>query len=110
MRHVFRVEDIDRCGSNWQLGTKMCNFDPKVWIFGKRLIFILEKGTFFFAQLSVVARTWLELTGGFFWGPKSLFWPEFVKAYCNCLKLANIFYQMLKRKGRGGGGEWALEV
>ena len=33
--------------------------DPK---FAKRLVFILEKGTFLFAQLfPVVARTWLEL-------------------------------------------------
>ena len=25
MRHLFRVENIDLCGSNWPLGTKMCN-------------------------------------------------------------------------------------
>ena len=29
----IRVETIDRCGSNWPLGTRMCNFDPKIWIF-----------------------------------------------------------------------------
>ena len=33
MGHLFRVENIDRLGSNWPLGTKMCNFDSKIWIF-----------------------------------------------------------------------------
>ena len=33
-RHRFCDEDIDRCGSNWSKGTKMCNFDSKIWIFG----------------------------------------------------------------------------
>ena len=30
MRHLFRVENIDRYGSYWPQGTKMCNFDPKI--------------------------------------------------------------------------------
>ena len=43
--------------------------------FAKRLIFILEKGTFFFEQLfPVVARTWLELKSEcLFLGPKFQF-------------------------------------
>ena len=46
--------------------------------FLKRLIFILEKGTFFFAQLCpVVARTWCPLRSErFFLGPKSRFLAE----------------------------------
>ena len=43
MRHLFRVENIDRGGSNWPLGAKMCFFDPKIWIFGaKSQFFVLE--------------------------------------------------------------------
>ena len=42
------------------------------------LIFILEKGTFFFAQLfPVVARTWFALRSELFFGPKiSVFGPK----------------------------------
>ena len=29
VRHLFRVENIDRCDSNWPLGTKMCIFCPQ---------------------------------------------------------------------------------
>ena len=36
MRHLFCVENIDRCVANWLLGTKMCNLDPKIWIFGAK--------------------------------------------------------------------------
>ena len=44
MRHLFCVENIDRCGSNWPLGTKKCNFDPKIWIFGaKSPVFVLNR-------------------------------------------------------------------
>ena len=40
MRHLFCVENIDRCGSNLP---KMCNFEPKNWIFGaKGQFFVLE--------------------------------------------------------------------
>ena len=35
-RHLFRVENIDQCSSDWPLGTNMCNFDPKIWIFGAK--------------------------------------------------------------------------
>ena len=41
MKHLFRVENIDRCGSNWPLGTKMCNFGPKIWIFGAKSHFFV---------------------------------------------------------------------
>ena len=46
--------------------------------FLQRVIFILEKGTFFFEQLfPVVARTWLEYRSVcFFLGPKSRFFAE----------------------------------
>ena len=48
---------------------KKCVFSPKTPKFAKRLIFILEKGTFFFEQLfPVEARTWLEVRSEhFFW-------------------------------------------
>ena len=36
MRHLFCVENIDRGGSNWPLGAKMCFFYPKIWIFGAK--------------------------------------------------------------------------
>ena len=43
MRHLFCVENIDRCGSNWPLETKMCNFDPKFGYLGPKVnIFVLE--------------------------------------------------------------------
>ena len=65
------VEKIDRCCLNWPRGTKMCNFYPKIWIFGAKsqyfalesrfLIFIFEKDTFFFSQLFMaVARAWCQ--------------------------------------------------
>merc|ERR1712155_348832 len=41
MRHLFRVENIDRRGSNWPLGAKMCFFDPKIWIFGAKSQFFV---------------------------------------------------------------------
>ena len=41
MRHLFRVENIDRWGSNWSLGAKMCFFDPKIWIFGAKSQFFV---------------------------------------------------------------------
>ena len=31
---------IDRCGSNWLLGMKMCNFDQKIWIFVPKVNFL----------------------------------------------------------------------
>ena len=34
MRHLFFIENIDWRGSNWSLGTKMCNFDQNIGIFG----------------------------------------------------------------------------
>merc|ERR1712012_873302 len=41
--HLFCVENIDRRGSNWPLGTKMCNCYPEIWIFwAKSQFFILE--------------------------------------------------------------------
>ena len=52
MRHLFRVENIDRRGSNWPLGAKMCFFDPKIMILGANSQFLspsaqcLRRGTF----------------------------------------------------------------
>merc|ERR1719220_2307937 len=41
MRHLFCVENIDRWGSNWPLGPKMCLFYPKIWIFGAKSQFFV---------------------------------------------------------------------
>ena len=42
-RHLFRVKNIDRCGSNWPLETKMCNFFPQnLDIWAKNIFFVLE--------------------------------------------------------------------
>ena len=41
MKHLIRVEKIDWCGSNWPLGTKMCNFDPKIGIFWAKCQFFV---------------------------------------------------------------------
>ena len=41
MRHLFRVENIDRRGSNRSPGTKMCNLDPTLWIFGAKSQFFV---------------------------------------------------------------------
>ena len=56
-------------------GPKIRFFPKKIPKFAKRLIFIWEKGTFFFWQLCpVVARTWLGVKSeGFFLAPKIRF-------------------------------------
>ena len=41
MRHLIRIENIDRWGPNWPLEEKMCFFDPKIWIFGAKSHFFL---------------------------------------------------------------------
>ena len=46
MRHLFRVENIDRRGSNWPLGAKMCFFYPKIWIFGAKVNFLFSDRNF----------------------------------------------------------------
>ena len=79
MRHLFRVENIDRWGSNWPLGAKMCFFDPKIWIFG-------AKSQFFCLVIAIFVNgannhyTWgynfsigttpkkISELGGIFWG------------------------------------------
>ena len=77
----------------------MAIFEPKIHFWGhgvkllvssirepmrkflKSLMFILEKGTFFFEQLfPVVARTWLELS--FFFARNLGFWPQ-NQIYCH---------------------------
>ena len=59
MRHLFCVENIDRCESNWPLGTKMCNFDPKIWIFG-------AKSQFFCYGIAIfVNRAYHQCTRGY---------------------------------------------
>ena len=56
-------------------GRKSFFFSKQLPKFAKRLIFIGEKGIFFFWQLCpVVARTWLRLKSDFFLGPKN---PDF---------------------------------
>ena len=39
MRHLFIIENIERCGSNWPLGTKMCFWPKNLDIWGKKSIF-----------------------------------------------------------------------
>ena len=67
-------------------GPKILFFSKQLPKFAKRLIFIGEKGIFFFWQLCpVVARTWLRLKSDFFFGPqKSGFRPEnpFFSVFC----------------------------
>ena len=46
MRHLFRVENIDRWCSNWPLGAKMCFFDRKIWIFGAKSQFFVYRSRF----------------------------------------------------------------
>ena len=41
MRHLFRVENIDRRGSNWPLGAKMCFLTPKFGYLGPKVNFCL---------------------------------------------------------------------
>ena len=61
MRHLFRVENIDQCGSNWPLGTKMCNFDPKIWIFGAKSHFgpVLRKSHLDHLKKISVSELWV---------------------------------------------------
>ena len=55
----------------WFFGQKSF-FPKKKSKFAKRLVFILEKGTFLFAQLfPVVARTWLEPRSALLFGPEN---------------------------------------
>ena len=37
----FRVENIDRWGSNWSLRASMCFYDPTIWIFGAKSQFFV---------------------------------------------------------------------
>ena len=46
MRHLFRVENIDRRGSNWPLGTKMCFFTPKFGYLGPKVNFLFGDRNF----------------------------------------------------------------
>ena len=56
-RHLFCVQNIDRRGSNWLLGTKMCNFDPKIWIFwAKGQLFLLESQFISIGHITSMAR------------------------------------------------------
>ena len=62
-RRIFRVENIDRCGSNWPLGTKMCNLDPEIWI--------LEQGispVYLGLQLSHLEKISVSKLWVIFWG------------------------------------------
>ena len=44
MRHFFFVENNDPSGANWLLGTKICFFDLKIWVFGsKSQFFVLNR-------------------------------------------------------------------
>ena len=55
MRHLFRVENIDRWGSNWPLGAKMCFFDPKIWM--NKMV----------ARKTIVSLVWNLLIGWAVW-------------------------------------------
>ena len=58
MRLHFRVENTDRCGSNWPLETKMYNFEPKIWIFWAKSQFLMEIAIF-------VKRAYHQYTQGY---------------------------------------------
>ena len=59
MKHIFRVENIDQCGSNWLLWTKKCIFDPKILIFGAKSQF------FCFRIVIFVTRAYHQYTRGY---------------------------------------------
>ena len=46
MSRLFHVENIDWWGLNWPLGTKMCFFDPEIWIFGANSQFLVLESDF----------------------------------------------------------------
>merc|ERR1719150_1963202 len=46
MRHLFRVEDIDRRGSNWPLGRKCAFFTPKFGYLGPKVNFLFSDRDF----------------------------------------------------------------
>ena len=47
IRHLFRLKNIDRRGSNGLLGTKKCNIDPKILIiWDQKSIFCLGAAIF----------------------------------------------------------------
>ena len=67
----YRKTAVFTFGQKVFFGPKMHFIPNKHPKFLKELIFILQKGTFSFAQLfPVVARTWLELRSLCFLGPK----------------------------------------
>ena len=75
---------VIRLAEKWSFGQKfiLSQKSPK---FPKRLISILEKGTFFVQLFPVLARTWLDLRSeSFFLGQKSRFPPllSFVLLFC----------------------------
>ena len=86
MIHLFRVENIDRCGSNWPLGTKMCNFYPKFGYLGPRVNFCMVIVIFVDRAYHQYAHGYnfpnqtnpkkiLFLSYGSFFGALPCFWP-----------------------------------
>ena len=75
-----------RLAEKQKIGLKSIFSNTKHLKSAKRLIFIWEKGTFFFAQLCpVVARTWFRIRSVFFFGfrPKCLFFSDFGPKVCD---------------------------
>ena len=59
MRHLFGVENIDRWGSNWSPGAKMCFFDPKFGYLGQKVNFLYGNHDFCPQGISPVYH-WLQ--------------------------------------------------
>ena len=56
MKHLFHFENLDRWGSNWWLGAKMCFFYPKIRILGRKVNFLYGNCNFFQEGISQVCR------------------------------------------------------
>ena len=77
MRHLFCVENIDRCGSNWPLETKMCNFDPKFGYLGPKVNSLVWNRN---NNGPGSSRNYRE-TAVFKFGQKVFFWPKLVSFF-----------------------------
>ena len=77
IRHLFYVKNNDRRGSNRQLGTKKCNFDPKNLIFGTKSQFVVLESWFFVrrAYHQYIRGYPEQIFQGSFSGDHPGFWP-----------------------------------
>ena len=97
MRHLFRVENIDLCGSNWLLRMKMCNLSH--FLGTKNNNFDTQKMLFFVVRLNfATSNSWQNYLN---FQKQVLNWPKSREITWNQEKYAKkcyFFYQISSTK------------